>query len=135
MAAIMRAEAAMETLKSEFTDWFASDVARLIECREAFAASRDSDTMSDLLRASIDIKGQASTFEFPLVSRVAATLCRLINATASSEALPLNLVDAHVAAIRIIFRDKIKDTTNKMALELIKELDARVAELTDSAAA
>jgi hypothetical protein len=44
------------------------------------------------------------------------------------------LIDAHVTAIRIIFRDKINDTSNTMALELLKELDARVAETTAAAA-
>jgi len=135
MAAVMRAEAAMETLKSEFTEWFASDVARLVECRDAFAACKDAASLDDLGRASVDIKGQATTYEFPLVSRVAASLCRLINATPVPEALPLSLVDAHVAAIRIIVRDKIKDTSNQMALELLKELNARVTEKIEPAAA
>jgi hypothetical protein len=40
-----------------------------------------------------------------------------------------------VTAIRIIFRDKINDTTNKMALELVTELEARVLEATQAAAA
>lgn len=135
MAAVMRAEAAMETLKSEFTEWFASDVARLIECRDGFAASKDASTMSALGRASVDIKGQATTYEFPLVSLVAGSLCRLINAMPSPDALSLNLVDAHVVAIRIIFRDKIKDTSNQMVLELLKELNARVTEKIEPAAA
>jgi hypothetical protein len=134
-AAIMRAEAAMETLKSEFGDWFTSDVDRLVVCRDAFAARKDAAALGDLLRASVDIKGQATTFGFPLVSRVAASLCRLINMMPPSETVPLNLIDAHVLAIRIIFRDKINDTTNRMALELLKELDARVAETVEPAAA
>jgi len=134
-AALMRAEAAMETLKTEFDDWFASDVARLSECRNAFAAGKNAATRMDLLRASHDIKGQAETFEYPLVSQVAASLCRLIDALPSPATIPLLLIDAHVTAIRIIFRDKIKDTTNPMALELLRELDARVAETVEPAAA
>lgn len=134
MAAIMRAEAAMETLKTEFTEWFASDVARLIECRDAFAASKDANTLGALGRASVDIKGQSTTFGYPLVARVAASLCRLINMTPPTEMPPLNLIDAHVAAIRIIFRDKIQDTRSLMALELIQELDARVTEKIGKAA-
>jgi len=135
MAAVMRAEAAMETLKAEFVDWFAADVKTLVECRDVFAARKDESSMAALGRASVDIKGQATTYEFPLVSRVAASLCRLINAMPSADALPIHLVDAHVAAIRIIFRDKIKDVTNQMALELLKELDARVSEKIEPAAA
>ena len=128
-AAIMRAEAAMEDLKSEFGDWCVQDVNRLSECRDRFAANRDAATRKDLQRASLDIKGQAATFEFPMVARVAGSLCKLVQAIPEPEKIPLLLVDAHVTAIRIIFRDNIGDTSNLMALELLKELEARVTEI------
>jgi chemotaxis protein histidine kinase CheA len=134
-AAIMRAEKAMDTLKSEFGDWFTSDVDRLNACRNAFDENKTAKTRDDLFRAGHDIKGQAATFGFPLVARIATSLCKLIEAMPSPEALPVLLVDAHVTAIRIIFRDKINDTTNRMALELINELEARVNETTEAAAA
>ncbi|MEI9931336.1 MAG: hypothetical protein WDM89_12535 [Rhizomicrobium sp.] len=128
-AAIMRAESAMQTLKVEFGEWCVQDVNRLSECRERFASNRNAGSRKDLLRASLDIKGQAATFEFPLVARVAASLCKLIQAIPEPERIPLMLVDAHVTAIRIIFRDNIKDISNPMALELLKELEARVTEI------
>ena len=132
-AAIMRAEAAMEVLKSEFSDWCVQDVNQLSECRERFAAERSDTTRKNLLRASTDIKGQAATFEFPLVARVAASLCKLIEAFPEADKIPLILIDAHVTAIRIIFRDNIRDTSNRMALELLNELEARVAEIAEAA--
>jgi chemotaxis protein histidine kinase CheA len=134
MAAIKRAEGAMETLKSEFSEWFVEDVERLSACREAFSTNKDANTRDALFRASHDIKGQATTFGFPLVARVATSLCKLIEALPAPESIPVLLIDAHVTAIRIIFRDKINDTSNTMALELLKELDARVAETTAAAA-
>ena len=76
MAAITRAEAAMDALKSEFNDWFTADVTRLAECRELFAARKDAKTRDSLFRASHDIRGQAATFGFPLVSRIAFSLCQ-----------------------------------------------------------
>jgi chemotaxis protein histidine kinase CheA len=133
VAAIKRAEAAMETLKAEFTDWISDDVNRLSRSRDRFAKLRDAETRDDLFRAAHDIKGQAATFEFPLVARIASSLCKLIDATQAPDALPLVLVDAHVTTIRIIFRDKIKDASNRMAVELVEELEARVAETTGTA--
>jgi chemotaxis protein histidine kinase CheA len=128
MAAMKRAEAAVDVLKVEFVEWVGQDVDRLIACRDGFAKAPDKTTCNALFRAGLDIKGQATTFEFPLVARVASSLCKLIEAAKGPEAVPLGLVDAHVAAIRIIFRDKIKDTANKMASELAAELEARVTE-------
>jgi chemotaxis protein histidine kinase CheA len=135
MAAIQRAEAAMETLKTEFADWVGDDVTRLVRCRDRFARTPDAQTRDDLFRAGHDIKGQAATFEYPLVARIASSLCKLIDALKSPEALPVHLVDAHVNAIRIIFRDKIKDRSNRMAIELAEELEARVVEATEIASA
>jgi HPt (histidine-containing phosphotransfer) domain-containing protein len=74
LAAASRAEAAMDALKSEFNGWFTADVTRLVECRELFAARKDAKTRDNLFRASHDIRGQATTFGFPLVSRIASSL-------------------------------------------------------------
>jgi chemotaxis protein histidine kinase CheA len=132
MAAINRAEAAMEELKSEFADWAREDVRRLVAAREAFAARSDGATRAGLLRAAHDMKGQAATFDYPLIARVAGSLSQLITGLADTAELSLSLVDAHVNAIHVIYRDKVMDISNKMALALTKELEARVAEALGS---
>ena len=49
MAAVNRAEAAMEELKSEFANWAQDDVRRLVAARDAFAAKPDSAARAGLL--------------------------------------------------------------------------------------
>jgi chemotaxis protein histidine kinase CheA len=134
MAALKRAEAAVDVLKVDFQEWIGEDVERLAKARDRFAKDKDQDARDALFRAGHDIKGQASTFEFPLIARVATSLCKLFDALGAPERIPLSLVDAHVAAIRIIFRDKIKDPSNRMAMELSEELEARVTEALQLAA-
>ena len=126
MAAIKRAEAAMLVLKAEFSDWLAVDVARLGECRDVFAAGPSAAAREDLFRAAHDLKGQAETFEYPMIARIASSLTKLMDGTAGET--PLGLVDAHVAAIRVVFRDKIKTPTDMVASVLVEELEARVVE-------
>jgi chemotaxis protein histidine kinase CheA len=133
MAAVKRAEAAVDVLKVDFQEWIGDDVDHLMKARERFAHDKDQGARDALFRAGHDIKGQAATFEFPLIARVASSLCRLIDALKSPGDVPLGLVDAHVAAIRIIFRDKIKDTSSRMATELCEELEARVIETLETA--
>lgn len=129
MAAIKRAEAAMETLKAEFADWLADDVAKLGECRDRFAAApATAAAREDLFRAAHDLKGQADTFEYPMIARIASSLTKLIDGLAPTAELPVGLVDAHVAAIRVVFRDKIKTTSDATAKILTEELEARVVE-------
>ena len=125
-SAVKRAEQALANLKTEFGDWITADVQMLVASRDAFIADPSQDRQGDLYRASHDLRGQARTFEFPLVERVAASLCRLLDAPGAARASAL--IDAHVSAIRIIVRDNIKDRTNAMASTLAKELETRVAE-------
>ena len=126
MAAVKRAEQAMETLKVEFSDWMAKDLVRLGEAYDAFAADRSAARAGDLFRAGHDLKGQATTFEYPLIARVASSLSKLIDELGSPDKIPLALVQAHVEAIQAIHRDKIKDISDLTALTLVEELEARV---------
>jgi chemotaxis protein histidine kinase CheA len=128
MAAMKRAEAAMDTLKTEFGDWMAQDVARLAAARKRHAATPDAATRAALMRVAHDIKGQAATYDFPLIARVAASLARLAGELPQDAALPAALVDAHVNAIQVIQRQNLKDASDKTALVLCAELDARVKE-------
>lgn len=131
MAAVKRAEQALANLKTEFSDWINADVGNLGAARDALAAAANNDTRSALYRAAHDLRGQALTFEYPLVARVATSLCSLLDGTDGT--VPLNLVDAHVNAIRVIVRQNIKQANDKTASVLIQELDARVREFLEKA--
>jgi HPt (histidine-containing phosphotransfer) domain-containing protein len=129
LAAIQRAEEAMEALKSEFSDWIAEDVKKLIATRARYSATPDGDTRSSLLRTAHDIKGQAPTYNYPLIARVAASLSRMIGELPPTTDVPLHLIDAHVNAIQVIHKNKMQDTNNQTAQALCVELDARVDEV------
>jgi chemotaxis protein histidine kinase CheA len=132
MAAVKRAEAAMEELKSEFAGWMNADVAKLALCRDIYAAKPNAETQGDLYRASHDMKGQALTFEFPFAARVATSLCRLLDGHALA---PAKLVDAHVNAIRVVVSRNMKNASDPVSLALAEELEKNVSEVIASAAA
>ena len=69
MAAMKRAEAAMEGIKSEFSAWAASDVEKLMAARARFAQTPDAPSRAALLRAAHDMKGQAATFNYPMIAQ------------------------------------------------------------------
>ncbi len=133
MGAMKRAESAMDGLKGQFSDWIASDVKALIEARANYAKKVDADTRGALLRRAHDIKGQAPTFDFPLIARVAGSLARMIGELPPATALPLSLIDAHVNAIQVIHKQNLKDTNDKIAQALCAELDARVDDVVKAA--
>jgi chemotaxis protein histidine kinase CheA len=124
---VKRAEKAMADLKTEFGEWISADIAALGEAYEQFKSAPESEDSRDILyRASHDLRGQARTFEFPLVGHVATSLCKLLDGYHSAGAM--TLIDAHVSAIRVIVRQNLKDPNDKMAGVLIAELQARVNE-------
>jgi chemotaxis protein histidine kinase CheA len=127
LAAISRAETAMEGLKSEFAGWAAADVDKLMTAKARFAKTPDAASRAALLRAAHDLKGQAATYDFPMIARVAGSLSKLLGELPEGRELPPSLVDAHVTAVHVIFRDKITDASNKMAQVLSSELEKQVA--------
>ena len=129
MAAMKRAEDAMQGLESQFSDWIAEDVKALTAARARYAKTPGAEARNALLRAAHDIKGQAPTFNYPLIARVAASLSRMIGELPQGAAIPLHLVDAHVNAIMVIHKSKLQNTNDRTAQALCAELDARVDEV------
>ncbi|MDB5739427.1 MAG: histidine phosphotransferase [Alphaproteobacteria bacterium] len=129
MAAMKRAEQAMETLKSEFGGMIADDVKTLADARARYAKTPDAASRAALMRAAHDIKGNAPTFNYPLIARVAGSLSRLIGELPPDKPIPASLVDAHVNAVQVIHRQKIQTIDDKLAQALCAELDARVEEI------
>ena len=126
-AALKRADTALEILSTEYAGWLEQDVQVLVAAHANFAAAPSAENRAALLRAAHDIKGQAATFDFPLVARVAASLSRLLGEIAPGEPLPPGLADAHVQAVQVIYRENIRDTGNPMAQMLCAELDIKVS--------
>jgi hypothetical protein len=125
--AIKRAEQAFDDLKQQFGDWIVEDVNRLVQRRDLYQALPNDATLSDLYRSSHDLRGQAATFDFPMVARVAASLCNLTDDTSDGLEFPIALINAHVDAIKVIVRDSIKDPSDQMATALAVELERQVS--------
>lgn len=127
MAALKRAEAALDTLSSHFTDWLDKDIRTLVAANGRFTADPCAKTRAALLRAAHDIKGQAATFDFPVIARLAASLSRLLGENDPARPQPPGLTNAHVQAVQVIRRENIRDGKNTMAETLCAELEAQVA--------
>jgi len=129
MNAIKRAEAAMETLKGDFSGMAADGITALSAAREAYAAKADPGSRAALLRTAHDIKGQAATYDFPLMGHVAGSLTKMLGEAPQGTLLPMKLVDAHVTAMQVIHRRNITGNDDRIALALIAELDSQVGAL------
>jgi hypothetical protein len=128
-AAIAKAEAALKSLSGNFAQWLQDEITKLEAARQQVRADgMTQETMESLYLRSHDLKGLGTTYGFPLITRIAGSLCRLIDEKEKRTSAPMPLVDAHIDAIKAAVRDDIKDTDHPIGKVLVQELEARVAE-------
>ena len=127
--AVAKAEAALKGLSSQFGQWLQDEVGKLEAAHEAIRTEgANRATIDKLFTHAHDLKGLGATYEFPLVTRIAGSLCKLLGDGDGREQTPLTLVDAHVNAIRAAVRDNIRDSDNPVGQALASALEKHTAD-------
>lgn len=128
-AAIAKAEAALKSLSGNFGQWLQDEIVKLDASRQAVKSEGvTAETMESLYLRSHDLKGLGTTYGFPLITRIAASLCRLIDDKDKRSEAPMGLIDAHIDAIKAAVRDDIKNEDHPVGKILVQELEGRVRE-------
>lgn len=128
-AAIAKAEAALKSLSGNFTQWLNDEIAKLEAARQVVRTeSPTAENMESLYLRAHDLKGLGATYGYPLITRVAGLLCRLIDDKAKRLQAPMSLIDAHIDAIKAAARDDIKTEDHPVGKVLVQELEGRVRE-------
>jgi len=127
--ALAKAEAALKELSSNFAQWMSDEIAKLDTARARITElGLNQETADQLYVHAHDLKGLGATYEFPLITRVAGSLCALMSEREQRPSLPLPLIDAHIDAIRAIVRDDIRDPEHPVGNRLAAALEASVAD-------
>ena len=127
-SAIAKAEAALKSLSGNFAQWLSEEVIKLDAARQLVHDDGvTAETMETLYLRAHDLKGLGATYEFPLITRIGASLCRLIDDNDKRLTVSLPLVDAHIDAIKAAVRDSIKTDDHPVGRILIEELERKVA--------
>jgi len=87
-------------------------------------------SMENLYLRAHDLKGLGTTYGYQLITRIAGSLCRMIDDKEKRSATPLELVDAHIDAIKAAVRDGIKSDEHPVGSILVNELERRVREMS-----
>lgn len=128
-AALAKAEAALKGLSSNFDQWMKDELTKLDAARDRVKAEGyNAETGENLYFRAHDLKGLGATYGFPIVTSIAASLCRLIDDPATRLRAPVFLLDAHIDAIKAAVRGDIRENDHPVAQTLLKELDLRVRE-------
>jgi hypothetical protein len=123
--AIAKAEAALKAMSSQFGQWLQDEITKLNAAQAAIHdQGLNAETAEGLYFRAHDLKGLGATYQYPLVTRIAASLCRLLDDPAKRTEAPQVLIDA----IRAVVRDEIQTDEHPTGRILAETLEARVAE-------
>ena len=127
--AIAKAEEALKAMSAQFSQWLNDEVAKLDKAQaDIREKGYTAETAEALYFRAHDLKGLGSTYEYPLVTRIAGSLCRMLDDPAARLTAPLPILDAHIDAIRAVVRDGIKTDENPTGRVLAEALEAQVAD-------
>lgn len=127
--AIARAEEALKAMSAQFGQWLNDEIVKLDKAQADIREQGYTPATAEALyfRAH-DLKGLGTTYEYPLVTRIAGSMCRMLDDADRRMTAPLPLLDAHIDAIRSVVRDQIKTDEHPTGRALAETLEARVAD-------
>src|SRR5687768_449769 len=123
---LARAEAAIADLAKDYSGWALADVARgrtVLDAANADAANR-AIHVEALFRVGHDLKGQGSSFGYPLITKLGHSLCALTRDRARDyDARHLDLAKSHLDAMHLVLTKEIKGEGGKVGADLIAKLE------------
>ena len=128
-SAIARAEEALKAMSGQFGQWLQDEIDKLDAAQaDIRAKGYTPETAEALYFRAHDLKGLGATYQYPLVTRIAGSLCRMMDDGDKRMQAPVAILDAHVDAIRAVVRDEIQTDDHPVGRVLAEALEARVAE-------
>lgn len=126
--AIAKAEQALQAMSAQFGQWLQDEITKLDKAQSDIRTLGYTDETAEALyfRAH-DLKGLGTTYQYPLVTRLAGSLCKMLDDPAKRMAAPTLLLDAHIDAIKAVVRDEIQTDDHPVGKVLAETLEARVA--------
>lgn len=127
--AIARAEEALRSMSAQFGQWLQDEIVKLDKAQSDIRAEGyNAGTAEALYFRAHDLKGLGTTYQYPIVTRLAASLCRMMDDPTKRMAAPVVLLDAHIDAIKAVVRDQIQTDEHPTGKVLAEALEAKVAE-------
>ena len=122
-----RAERAVAAMADSYLEWAARDVGRLqAALAEARSQPGDQTPIQRLREIAHEVRGQGGSFGFPLVSRIATSMYRLLREGTSFPASSLDIVDAHIEALRAVLAQRARGDGGPTGQQIGAGLEAMV---------
>jgi hypothetical protein len=127
-AVLARAQAAVADLAKDYAPNTIADLDRCVALLKTARedASARAAAVKELYGIAHNIKGQGSSFGFPLVTRIGHSLCTLVRQERPFSDADLGAVQAHLDALRLILTKDIKGEGGEVGAKLAARLENMV---------
>jgi hypothetical protein len=134
-AIVAAAEAAVQELGKNYLTWVREDVETLEAALDGVGGETTGrvettsrvGAIERIFDTAHNMKGQGATFGYPLVTTIAASLCRFIEAGGADRGSGADVIQAHVAALRAVIVHEARGEGGEVGRELVRTLEAVVA--------
>ena len=124
---IRRAEEAVGKLASQYRDWVRGDLVKLHGCLATAKAGGDArdGAYREIRQIAHDLRGQGTTFGYPLVTRIAQSVSQTLKERAAGANIDAPL-GAHIDAISAVIEGDVADASSGAAAKIIEMLQLAI---------
>ena len=128
---VKEAQEALSDLQESYIAWVCQDLDRMLKLLDQAKEDprKASLKLKDIFLLSHDIKGQGATFEYPLLSHITGSLCKLLSDETQSPEILLTLTRLHVEALNVVVKENIRGAGGTQGKELVEMLRMAVAKV------
>jgi len=128
---IARIEAGIAELKDRYVSWANADLTALYDALDAARShlGNRQDHMDQMQEIAHNMRGQAGTFDYPLITEIGSSLCAFVDSAVKFGDDELEAVELHVQAIHSVIGGKVEGHGNAQAREMLAGLSAVSAKI------
>jgi HPt (histidine-containing phosphotransfer) domain-containing protein len=117
---LRRAQSAINDMGEVFEDDLKDGIAALAQLLDAARADleRRAGFLADVVRHCHEIRGQAGTYGYPLLSEFASSLCDFVTDLGHVDDAHMEIVRAHIDVIQVVLAGGLKDDGGDAGKEL-----------------
>lgn len=118
-----RAQSVVDSLAGDFEARAVAEASQILQLADRLGQDGNDARVADIARIGHELKGQGGTFDYPLISKIGASLCRYMESVPDAGHVDPEIVRAHANALRAMAGNKVTGDGGALEQELISELD------------
>ncbi len=125
---LAKIEQRVARLRADYPSWAIKDIEKAEQAIASLHPDNGdaSDTLREIYQVSHEIRGQGGSFGYDLMTRFGHSLCRLTDDRDSVNQQAIDVLRAHVNAMRAVITNKVTDEADPVGREIAENLEKLV---------